>query len=127
MTARLEVICGPMFSGKTEELIFRLNRARFARKRIRVLKPADDTRTPDFIASRATDTDGTDGNPFGPVPGLMAIADDVEKLTGVCMVCGAEGANHSQRLDPSAELIKVGDLKEYEVRCRKCFVPQSKQ
>ena len=59
MTARLEVIVGPMFSGKTERLIARLNRAQYARKRVRIIKPAHDTRTQGSIASRAVNPDGT--------------------------------------------------------------------
>ena len=59
MTARLEVIVGPMFSGKTELLIAKLHRAQYAKKRIRIIKPAHDTRTQGFIASRAVNTDGT--------------------------------------------------------------------
>ena len=59
MTARLEVIVGPMFSGKTELLIARLHRALYARKRIRIIKPAHDTRTQGFIAARAVNPDGT--------------------------------------------------------------------
>ena len=53
MTVRLEVIVGPMFSGKTERLIARLHRAQYARKRVRILKPAHDTRTQGMIAARA--------------------------------------------------------------------------
>src|ERR1700709_1894616 len=59
MAARLEVIVGPMFSGKTELLIARLHRALYARKRLRIVKPAHDTRTQGFIASRAVQPDGT--------------------------------------------------------------------
>src|SRR3569832_2221080 len=162
MAPRLEVIVGPMFSGKTELLISRLHRVLYARKRLRIVKPARDTRTQGFIASRAVNPDGTTEitdmlsaqmvrdaeelakltagddydvlavdeaqffpldeplkdslgwfgrlirdrresnlriivaglvmdfaeNPFGPIPGLLAMADQVDKLTGVCMVCG---------------------------------------
>src|SRR5204863_5151690 len=59
MTARLEVIVGPMFSGKTERLIARLHRAQYARKRVRILKPAHDTRTQGSIAARSVNPDGS--------------------------------------------------------------------
>ncbi len=59
MAPRLEVIVGPMFSGKTELLISRLHRVLYARKRLRIIKPAHDTRTQGFIASRAVNPDGT--------------------------------------------------------------------
>jgi thymidine kinase len=62
------------------------------------------------------------GAPFGPIPALMAIADEVTKLSAVCMVCGAP-AIHSQRLGASQELVVVGAAGVYEARCRACFVP----
>jgi thymidine kinase len=199
MTARLEVIVGPMFSGKTERLIARLHRAQYARKRIRILKPAHDTRTQGSIASRAVTPDGAvevtatlsammvrnaadfaraiaDGEfdvlavdeaqffpldepmtdslgwfgrairdlmraqaktdlrviiagldmdfaeaPFGPMPGLLAMADSVEKLTGVCMICGSDGGYISHRIVPGDAQLVVGDVGEYQVRCRACY------
>ena len=201
MAARLEVIVGPMFSGKTELLIARLHRALYARKRIRIIKPAHDTRTQGFIASRAVNPDGTTEvtdklsatmvrteadfaqlvslgdfdvlavdeaqffplddpmrdslgwfgralrdlmrerqasnlriivagldmdfaeNPFGPIPGLLAIADSVEKLTGVCMICGSDSGYISHRIVPGEEQLVVGDAGEYQVRCRACYEP----
>ena len=62
------------------------------------------------------------GEPFGPIPDLMAIADEVTKLSAVCMVCGAP-AIHSQRLGSSQDLVVVGSAGLYEARCRKCFLP----
>ncbi|MDE2134206.1 MAG: thymidine kinase [Alphaproteobacteria bacterium] len=201
MTTRLEVIVGPMFSGKTELLIAKLHRAQYARKRIRIVKPAHDTRTQGFIASRAVNPDGTTEvtdtlsavmvrnqkdfarvvgacdfdvlavdeaqffpldeplrdtlgwfgrairtllrerratglriivagldmdfaeQPFGPVPGLLAMADAVEKLTGVCMVCGSDSGYISQRLVADEQQLVVGDAGEYQVRCRRCYEP----
>jgi len=201
MTARLEVIVGPMFSGKTERLIARLHRAQYAKKRVRIIKPAHDTRTQGFIASRAVLPDGTtevtdrlsavmvrseedfrrivkpfdfdvlaideaqffpldqpladslgwfgrairallrekrDTNlriivagldmdfaeePFGPIPGLLAIADSVEKLTGVCMQCGSDAGYISYRLISDEKQLVVGDAGEYQVRCRSCYTP----
>lgn len=201
MTARLEVIVGPMFSGKTEALIARLHRCLYARKRLRIVKPAHDTRTQGFIASRAVNPDGTTEvtdklvaqmvrteeefwriagaddydvlavdeaqffpldepmrdalgwfgravrdlmrrrraaplriivagldmdfaeNPFGPIPGLLAMADSVDKLTGVCMVCGSDHGYISHRIVPGEAQLVVGDAGEYQVRCRACYVP----
>jgi thymidine kinase len=62
------------------------------------------------------------GEPFGPMPALMAIADEVTKLSAVCMVCGAP-AIHSQRLGASQDLVVVGSAGLYEARCRRCFLP----
>jgi thymidine kinase len=201
MTARLEVIVGPMFSGKTELLISRLHRVLYARKRLRIVKPARDTRTHGYIAARAVNPDGTTEitdklsaimvrdaddfarvagaddydvlavdeaqffpldepmrdslgwfgrairdlmrtrrasnlriivagldmdfaeNPFGPIPGLLALADQVDKLTGVCMVCGSEHGYISHRLIPGEAQLVVGDAAEYQVRCRACYEP----
>jgi thymidine kinase len=201
MPARLEVIVGPMFSGKTELLIARLHRVLYAKKRLRIIKPARDTRTQGFIAARAVNPDGTTEvtdklsatmvrneedfarvvgagdfdvlavdeaqffpldeplrdalgwfgralrdlmrerrdshlriivagldmdfaeNPFGPIPGLLAIADSVEKLTGVCMVCGSDSGYISHRIIPGEQQLVVGDAGEYQVRCRGCYEP----
>lgn len=62
------------------------------------------------------------GEPFGPIPNLMAIADEVEKLSAVCMRCGAP-AIHTQRLGSSQELVMVGAAGMYEARCRAHFEP----
>src|ERR1017187_9055762 len=62
------------------------------------------------------------GDPFGPIPALMAIADEVTKLSAVCIVCGAP-AIHTQRLGSSRELVVVGAAGIYEARCRNCFRP----
>ena len=179
---RMEVITGPMFSGKSEELIRRLKRAQIARLRIASFKPEIDLRyQPDAISShsaqtlravavrdvdrlravifRALDTvdvvgideaqffdellvglamelveagkrvvlAGLDttfaGEPFAPMPALMAIADEVVKLSAVCMVCGAP-AIHTQRLGASQQLVMVGASGMYEARCRACFRPE---
>lgn len=176
---RVEVICGSMFSGKTEELLRRLRRAQIAKQKVQVFKPALDTRygeglvtshnglgfealrveKPDQILdSLQPDTTvvaidevqffgdaigpvcqslaergvrvivtGLDldfrGEPFGPVPLLMAQAERVDKLHAICVVCG-EPASRSQRLingkparydDP---VILVGATEVYEARCR---------
>ena len=62
------------------------------------------------------------GEPFGPIPALMAVADEVTKLSAVCMECGAP-AVHTQRLGKSRELVVVGAAGVYEARCRNCFRP----
>jgi thymidine kinase len=178
---RLEVITGPMFSGKSEELIRRLKRARIARQRVACFKPdialryhltaiashSSQTHDAETVANverlRAAlypqlaqvevigideaqffdhaiipltvelihlgkrivlaglDTTFT-AEPFGPIPALMAIADEVPKLSAVCMVCGAP-AIHTQRLGSSQELVVVGAAGVYEARCRTCFKP----
>lgn len=58
--------------------------------------------------------------PFGSMPRLLAIADEVTKLTGVCMKCGADGARFTQRTAGGTSTVQVGDADSYEVRCRSC-------
>lgn len=175
----VEVICGSMFSGKTDELIRRLRRAAIARQKLQVFKPAVDIR---YAVEKVTSHAGTDfaaipvekageirdrletgvtvvaideaqffddeiitlvdelaaqkirvivagldtnfrGEPFGPMPALMARAEQVDKLQAICMVCG-EPASRTQRLingkparhdDP---VVIVGAAEMYEARCR---------
>jgi thymidine kinase len=178
---RIEVITGPMFSGKSEELIRRLTRAQIAKRRVVCFKPELDVRyhrnaiashsaqkldalpvtnveelkavllpmldvvevvgideaqffDPSLVALAnhlvhtghrvvlaGLDTTFT-GEPFAPIPDLMAIADDVTKLSAVCMQCGAP-AVHTQRLGSSQSLVLVGAAGVYEARCRACFRP----
>lgn len=177
----IEVICGSMFSGKTEELIRRVRRAQIARQKVQVFKPAIDTRyarqevtshnglqveavpVEDIAQVRALiepDTTvvaldevqffddeavglceelanrgvrvivaGLDlnfrGEPFGPMPELMARAERVDKLQAICVVCGGP-ASRTQRLingRPAAyddPVILVGAKEVYEARCRGC-------
>jgi thymidine kinase len=181
LPGRIEVISGPMFSGKSEELIRRLRRARIARQRVACYKPDIDLRYHrTSIASHSSQTHeactvtnvehlkasllpqldeidvigideaqffdasivpitvelvhlgkriilaGLDttfaAEPFGPIPNLMAIADEVTKLSAVCMVCG-QPAIHTQRLGQSQELVVVGAVGLYEARCRTHFSP----
>ena len=183
VAGRLEVITGPMFSGKSEELIRRLKRAGIARQRVACYKPDIDLRYHrTAIASHGAQTyeavtvphverlreelfggevvarvevigvdeaqffdgglvdlalelvhmgkrvvmAGLDttfaAEPFGPIPVLMAVADEVLKLSAVCMVCGAP-AIHTQRLGTSQELVVVGAAGMYEARCRAHFEP----
>ena len=178
---RIEVITGPMFSGKSEELIRRLKRARIARQRVLCFKPSldvryhktaiashssqtlealtvatvDDLRAALFPVIDEVEVIGVDeaqfldegivpltlelvhlgkrvviagldttfsGEPFGPIPALLAIADEVTKLSAVCMVCGAP-AIHTQRLGANQQVVMVGAAGMYEARCRACFRP----
>ena len=172
---RVEVICGSMFSGKTEELIRRLRRAQLARQRVEIFKPALDVRyshddvvshegnsipstpidSPDSILLMAQDTDvvgideaqffgpnvvdvcnqlaaqgirvivaGLDldfkGVPFGPMPQLMAIADEVTKVHAICVRCGAL-AYVSHRIVDDERQVMLGEKAEYEPLCRCCY------
>ena len=172
---QIEVICGSMFSGKTEELIRRLTRARLARQHVEIFKPKVDTRydemhivshndtsirsTPVSFAgdilllSGTCDVVGIDeaqffdedivrvvqllanqgkrvilagldmdfeGNPFDPMPKLMAIAEYVTKVHAICMKCG-HLATFSFRLSALKEKVVLGEKESYEARCRKCF------
>ncbi len=184
----IEVVCGSMFCGKTEELIRRVRRAQIARQKVQVFKPAIDTRYAkrevmshngvqvgavpvESVAQLQTlieqDTTvvaldeaqffddavltlcdeltaqgtrvivaGLDmdfrGEPFGPMPTLMARAECVDKLQAICVVCGGP-ASRTQRLingQPAAyddPVILVGASEVYEARCRGCHeVPNPK-
>ena len=177
----IELVCGSMFSGKTEELIRRIRRAIIAKQEVQVFKPAIDQR---FHVQQVTSHNGigveahpvagsmeilrqlapqttvvaidevqffdddvidiceiladqgkrvicagldTDfrGVPFGPMPDLMARAEEVDKLHAICVVCGEE-ANRTQRLingQPAAlddPIVLVGAAEVYEARCRQC-------
>ncbi len=178
----IELVCGSMFSGKTEELLRRVRRAEIARKKVRLFKPSIDQR---FGVERVASHDGVGradaiviqsaadildyvtpevevvaidevqffdwsiadvcsllanerkrviaagldqdfrGEPFGPMPLLMALAERVDKFHAICVVCGAS-ASRTQRLidgrparydDP---VILVGGSESYEARCRHC-------
>ena len=174
-TGCIEVICGSMFSGKTEELIRRLRRAQFANQKIAIFKPQIDTRYSDIevvshdahkieskpikdakemldvepgiqvvgvdeaqffgsdlvevcqalanrgirVIAAGLDTDYL-GKPFGPIPALLAVAEDVQKVHAICVKCGAL-ANHSHRLSRSRKLVVLGEKDVYEPLCRECF------
>jgi len=171
----IEVVCGSMFSGKTEELIRRLRRAQIANQKVQIFKPKKDTRYHDdnvvshdenVIASIAInnstqiydlleqvnvvgideaqffDSDlinvcqklavkgirvvvaGLDmdfrGQPFGPIPGLLAVAEYITKVHAICPHCGSL-ATHSYRLSSEKETVVLGEKDKYEPRCRICF------
>lgn len=171
----IEVICGSMFSGKTEELIRRIKRAQFANQKIEIFKPAVDVRYSDadvvshdwhsvkctpindpdkmlevpddvqvigideaqFFDLRVIDVvqtlanrgkrviaAGLDmdylGKPFGPMPGLMAIAEDVQKVHAICVKCG-NLASYSHRLTKGTNLVELGEKDSYEPLCRECY------
>jgi thymidine kinase len=171
----IEVICGSMFSGKTEELIRRLRRAKIAGQRVEIFKPAKDQRydaknvvshdeniilsntiagseeiltmtrdvqvvgvdeaqffddtLPDVCQTLALRgirviVSGLDmdfkGQPFGPMPNLLAIAEYITKLHAICPHCG-NLATHSYRLTGESETIVLGEKDKYEPRCRICY------
>lgn len=174
-TGWIEVVCGSMFSGKTEELIRRLRRAQIAKQRVAIFKPVIDTRyaddrivshsgvsLPSITVATAADirqqAEGYDvigideaqffdldlvrvceeladrghrviiagldqdylGQPFEPMPQLLAVAEYITKTLAICMVCG-NPANRTQRVTPSAARVLVGASEAYEARCRKCW------
>jgi len=171
----IEVIAGSMFSGKTEELIRRLKRAKFAKQKVEIFKPAIDTRYDDKrvmshdsneiqstpvpaaanipILADNCDVVGIDeaqffddeivkvcndlanrgvrvivagldmdfkGNPFGPMPALMATAEYVTKVHAVCTRTG-NLANYSYRKANSDELVLLGEVDEYEPLSRSAY------
>ena len=171
----IEVICGSMFSGKTEELIRRLKRAQFAKQRIEIFKPQIDTRYHDEmvvshdenqirstpvpaaanirILADQCDVVGIDeaqffdaeiihvcndltnkgkrvivagldmdfkGNPFGPMPALMATAEYVTKVHAVCTRTG-NLANYSFRKSANEKLVLLGETTEYEPLSRSAY------
>ncbi len=171
----IEVICGSMFSGKTEELIRRLKRAKFAKQRVEIFKPAVDVRydeeevvshndnrirsTPVPAAANIrllannVDVVGIDeaqffddeiiavcndlanrgirvivagldmdfkGNPFGPMPSLMATAEYVTKVHAVCTRTG-NLAHYSFRKAKSENIVLLGETQEYEPLSRAAY------
>ena len=171
----IEVITGSMFSGKTEELLRRLKRARIANQKVEIFKPVIDVRYSEeevvshdnnAIHSTPVDSSGNillltgnvdvvgideaqffdnnlpevcaklagqgirvivagldmdfKGNPFGPIPKLLAIAEYVTKVHAICMRCG-DLANFSHRLNDEEKTIMLGEKLEYEPLCRSCF------
>jgi len=170
----IEVICGSMFSGKTEELIRRLKRAKIANQKIQIFKPSIDSRSDEYLEShdknkiksitvktsydvfeigKDFDVIGIDeiqffdndiisvcnslansgvrviaagldmdylGNPFGPMPNLMAIAEYVTKVHAVCSETG-NIANYSYRKKKEDSIILIGEEGEYKALSRELF------
>lgn len=170
----IEVICGSMFSGKTEELIRRLKRAKIANQKIQIFKPSIDSRSDEYIEShdkkkiksitvktsydvfeigKDFDVIGIDevqffdndiisvcnslanngvrviaagldmdylGNPFGPMPNLMAIAEYVTKVHAICSETG-NIANYSYRKKKEDSIILIGEEGEYKALSRELF------
>ena len=177
---RIEVICGSMFSGKTEELLRRLRRAKIARQKVEIFKPAIDIRysqeevvshdknsilsTPVehssniLLLSSEVEVVGIDEAqffdkglvdvcqqladqgirviiagldmdfkrvPFGPMPDLCAIADDVTKVHAICVRCGTL-ANYSHRIVAGEKQVMLGEIQEYQPLCRVCYIGEVK-
>jgi thymidine kinase len=171
----IEVICGSMFSGKTEELIRRVRRANFANQKVVIFKPKTDNRYSEeevvshnenaihgipiekswdmmdhiadvkviaideaqFFDSELPDVceklalkgiriiiAGLDmdfrGNPFGPMPHLLSIAEYITKVHAICPHCG-NLATHSYRLSEERATVVLGEKDKYEPRCRTCY------
>ena len=170
----IEVICGSMFSGKTEELIRRIKRSKIANQKVKVFKPIIDSRTKNFIEShdeskleceevkssneilkKISNCDvvaideaqffddqivsvcnkianngvrviiaGLDmdylGNPFGPMPNLMAVAEYVTKVHAVCKKSG-NIANYSYRKNKKKDIVVIGEKDKYEPLSRSVF------
>lgn len=174
----IEVVCGPMFSGKTEELIRRVKRAQIARQKVQIFKPAIDDRyhATDVVSHSSQAVEATpvkdsldilqkvydstrvvaidevqffdatiikvvqklarrgirvicagldqdsNGEPFGPMPQLLCIADDVRKIQAICTVCGCPATKSYRK--PSTrnqDQVLVGESDMYEARCRAHF------
>ncbi len=182
----IEVVCGSMFSGKTEELLRRVKRAQIARQKVQVFKPKVDNRysvshveshNSNRIASIPVDQaidilDAVDdktrvvgideaqffdpaivdvaqklayrgiqvivagldmdyrGQPFGPMPDLMSVAESVTKLSAVCVICGGPASRSQRVIAPPQENesfttpFAIGGREAYEARCRSCHDPE---
>ena len=128
----MEVICGSMFSGKTEELIRRLRRAEMAGQKVEIFKPKIDTRYDDVEVANQLANNGVRvviagldmdflGRPFGPMPFLMATAEYVTKVHAICKKTG-NLANYSMRISKNQDLVQLGETDSYEAVSRRVFV-----
>ena len=176
----IEVICGSMFSGKTEELIRRIKRAKIANQKIKIFKPKVDSRSKNFIEShddsrlesievgnsteilnqfKGCDVVAIDeaqffdkeiidvcnkmandgvrvviagldmdylGNPFGPMPNLMAVAEYVTKVHAICKQSG-NLANYSYRKNRKKDIVVIGEKDKYEPLSRAMFYKKMKK
>ncbi|WP_297096773.1 thymidine kinase [uncultured Draconibacterium sp.] len=171
----IEVVAGSMFSGKTEELIRRLKRAKIAKQKVEIYKPMVDIRYSEtevvshdenaihstpvensaniLLLAGDVDVIGIDeaqffdkglievvnqlanmgirvivagldmdfkGVPFGPIPGLMAVADYITKVHAICVRCGSI-AQFSHRLSEKEQVVLLGEKDIYEPLCRSCY------
>ncbi|MBO6517097.1 MAG: thymidine kinase [Bacteroidia bacterium] len=171
----IEVICGSMFSGKTEELIRRIRRSKIANQNVVIFKPAIDVRYDEqkVVSHNANavesipvkhsneilhlvgnaDVVGIDeaqffdsdlssvcnqlaenkvrviiagldmdfkGNPFGPMPALLSMAEYVTKVHAICMQCG-DIASYTFKKVNNDQTVELGERDLYEARCRTCF------
>ena len=172
---KIDIICGSMFSGKTEELIQRLKRLDFAKKKYKLFKPIVDNRYDNYkVVSHNMNSvqaisiskseeiyshiknekiiaideaqfldkklyevceklikDGVDiiiagldmdykGEPFGTMPKLLAISDNVKKMHAVCFECG-ETANYTFRINNDTQQVLIGSKENYKALCKNCF------
>ena len=131
----IEVICGSMFSGKTEELLRRLRRAKIAGLRVVDVIGIDeaqffDEHLPEVVEQLADQgiriiLAGLDMDfrrqPFGPMAQLCAIADSVDKIHAICVECGS-WANYSYRRVSGEQQVMLGEAKEYSPLCRTCYL-----
>ena len=176
----IEVICGSMFTGKTEELIRRIKRAKIANQKFKVFKPMIDSRSKNYIESHdeskleSTEVKhsseilntvencqvvaideaqffdngivdvchqlankairvivaGLDmdylGNPFGPIPNLMAVAEYVTKVHAVCKKSG-NIANYSFRKNKKKDIVVIGEKDKYEPLSRSIYFKKMKK
>jgi thymidine kinase len=114
----IEVISGVMFAGKSEELIRRVRRAIIARRRVQVFKSHLDSRYTGLYSVSS-------GEPFGAMGELMAVAELVDKLQAICVVCGDPACRNQRLLNGKparydSPTIMVGGRESYEARCRHC-------
>ncbi|AHW60155.1 thymidine kinase [Draconibacterium orientale] len=171
----IEVVAGSMFSGKTEELIRRLKRAKIAKQKVEIYKPMVDVRYSEtevvshdenaihstpvensaniLLLAGDVDVIGIDeaqffdkglinvvnqlanmgirvivagldmdfkGEPFGPIPGLMAVADYITKVHAICVRCGSI-AQFSHRISEKEQVVLLGEKDIYEPLCRRCY------
>ncbi|WP_372653018.1 thymidine kinase [Draconibacterium sp.] len=171
----IEVVAGSMFSGKTEELIRRLKRAKIAKQKVEIFKPMVDVRYSEtevvshdenaihstpvensaniLLLAGDVDVIGIDeaqffdkglinvvtqlanmgirvivagldmdfkAEPFGPIPGLMAVADYITKVHAICVRCGSI-AQFSHRLSEKEQVVLLGEKDIYEPLCRRCY------
>src|SRR6478735_1367023 len=176
----IEVICGSMFSGKTEELIRRMKRTRIAHLKTEIFKPTIDNRYDEInvvshdanaivsqsvqhsgdilLLAQNVDVVGVDeaqffdeglvnvceklalngtrvivagldmdylGQPFGPVPKLLAVADYITKLHAICVHCGNIASISYRKTKQSGQVV-IGELDIYEPRCRICYAKGDK-